>query len=191
MSLLRDPNAKEEREDELEEISLFAQKRSPGHGEVKGGSDVDAKSTVDAWGLGGSAVDSTPLWKSNSGATLPPLVSPGKEYRGIRQEIKDKEDKESLEAQRLALIREHHRNGLKQLTAHLQDQKARAMKAMERRMALRNKDKSGINDAGRSTRDVLEGGGDCKEKVNLSKVVFLLFTKLFILCRTKLLIWMN
>lgn len=184
VALLRDPSSKEEvADDEIEKISLFGKGSSnngSGVGAAAGSTpgkesktSYDHKSPDKAWTYDERTVRDedfnskqmlTTSADRDGKVKLPPLVSPGKDYRGIRQEIKDKEDKEDLEDRRLSLIREQHRNGLKQLQNNLQDQRARAMKALERRMARRKRAEEsaaamGISggDAGRNTRNVMEG----------------------------------
>lgn len=170
MALLRDPSAAKEEsaDDEIQEISLFGSKNRPADGadrgerkEDKDGSEFKSPERK-AWGDDEERNSSViPETLCKPGYSLPPIVvSPGKEYRGIKQEIKDLEDKESLEASRLAKIREQHRNGLKQLLSNLQDQKARAIRAMEAKMARRQKGDGNVDQAGKNTRNILEGGVD-------------------------------
>jgi hypothetical protein len=105
-------------------------------------------------------------------------AAPSKEYRGIQQEIKDKESDDERLKQRLAALRELHRNGFKNLTSTLQDQKALSLSALERRINRRKRNgddddngdgtaEDGKSDFGASTRGLLEaaagaeGGGAC------------------------------
>ena len=175
MALLRDPSAAKEdsADDEIQEISLFGSSSRPA-GDVNRGEHKDDKNEAEfksperkAWGNEAEGYSSVvPGALSKPGYSLPPIISPDKGYRGIKQEIKDLEDKESLEASRLARIREQHRSGLKQLLNNLQDQKARAMRAMEAKMARRQKGGDGgfgTDQPGNSTRNVLEGNVDTPE----------------------------
>lgn len=73
-------------------------------------------------------------------SSLVPDVSPSKEeYRGIKAEIQDKQDKDSGHKVRLDALREQHREGLKRLQENLQAQKAKVMAAVEKRIAMRKR----------------------------------------------------
>lgn len=164
MALIRDPTTSKDDnlDDELQEISLFGNNASAPGAEAKGGHSELKPPKMTAWVSGHGDTDASTINPyGNTKYSLPPLISPGKEYRGIRQEIQDKEMKEDLEAARLAKIREQHRNGLKQLLGHLQDQKARTMRSMERKMARRkSRNNDGSDDVGKNTRNLLEGNID-------------------------------
>ena len=88
--------------------------------------------------------------------------NPNKDYRGIKQEITDKENETDKSKEKLAALRDLHRNGLKNLQTSLQDQKARILSALERRISSKNRlsNEDNSTPSGQNTRNLLEGAGE-------------------------------
>jgi hypothetical protein len=72
-------------------------------------------------------------------SSLIPDISPSKDYRGIKAEIQEKQEKEDDHKSRLDALREQHRDGLKRLQENLQAQKAKVINAIEKRIAMRKR----------------------------------------------------
>ncbi len=110
-ALLRDPNTAFSDEKSsirsprspIEEISLNLFGERYQQGESK------EDKTIPVSDSRGSNIYSTAAWQP---ITLP-SISPNKEYKGIREEIKEKEAGEDLLKNRLSKLRELHRDGLK------------------------------------------------------------------------------